>query len=1020
MKKLFAAVICFAAILAACEQPTVDIEEISPPTLTIRNESSHDLSDVGFADISFASSGNNLPVSAHATRQLTAENTTATGRITFTRNDIGITLRTDAISIDNRDFTFTFTDNTVVEELANTSNRRPLGQISFLSQLAVERGGLQVARGDIVNLGDSVVSTTRPNVFNIRNAGVGRLLFGTIEPVQIAGDTYNAFTVVQPAGAEVAPGAAMPFTINFTPRAPRAYSATVTIRSNDQSGDHVFTINAAGVAPRPIATVVHASEEIEQYGTINAGEAFITLSTNINIGIGNAGTEVLTVDTAGITITGSHASAFSLSTLPGGNISMGGQSSLIVNFSPEVQGENNAILTIPTNDGFRNPITVFLRATARLGSAVPELRQGNTVIANNTFTPHDFGQVTVGTGGSSLVFTIRNTGNVALVLTGNPAITSTNAVFSISNQPASTTIGPGQEVPFIIQYTPTTEGQDNATISFVNNSSDMLFSFPVRGTGHIPRPQISVQQRAGAEVTPNGEANFGNVAIGEEASITFYIMNTGDASLSAAGASWVSIAGNEDGHFAVTGQPSNAINVAPGGTASFTVRYRPTTAGSNLNALVQISTNSRDNGVFSFTVRGDSFERRSQVTLQQGGDPITPHGIFDIGRVAIGDQVSIDFTIGNAGDANLSATAGASWVSIADNEDGLFAVTGQPSTALNVVPGGTTTFTIRYIPEVTGAASATVRVHTNSRDNGVFSFTITGTGFERQPRMTLSQDETDIPIFSEFDFGNVDPGETLDITFTIGNAGEANMTFVDVDGNRVNILDNTDDVFSVIQQPSAAQVVAPGNTVTFVLRFNPLADGQNYFAKLEIQTNSEAPVFSFFIRGRGEARIFQIGDIGPGGGIVFFDAGVDMGGWRFLEAAPVTQNATWGAIDFSIWDTGFSIGSGRQNTQILVEHLNGRGETGTAAQLAVALEINGFNDWFLPSRDELLEMAANSGILEMGSQSWYWSSSASTRAASTHFGVTHGRFAWAVSGGGNFNDSGERRFTNRVRAIRAF
>jgi len=85
MKKLFTPIICFALVLTACEQPTGNENGPPLPTLTIRNESSHDLSDVGFASISFATSRSTLPVSAHATRPL--ESADVTGRITFSHND---------------------------------------------------------------------------------------------------------------------------------------------------------------------------------------------------------------------------------------------------------------------------------------------------------------------------------------------------------------------------------------------------------------------------------------------------------------------------------------------------------------------------------------------------------------------------------------------------------------------------------------------------------------------------------------------------------------------------------------------------------------------------------------------------------------------------------------------------------------------------------------------------------------------------------------------------------------------
>jgi len=726
MRKFFAVVIFFAAFFVACEQPTGNVEEPPLPTLTIRNESSHDLSDVSFGGISFATSGNSLPVSAHATRQLTAENIDAAGRITFTRNDIGIALRTDVISIGNHDFTFTFIDSTAVEELANTANRRPLGQISFLSQLAVERGGLPVARGDIVNLGDSVTNTPRQTVFNIRNTGVGRLLFGTIEPVQISNDTYNVFSVVQPFGAEIAPDASMPFTINFTPRASQTYTATVTIRSNDQSGDYVFTITAIGVSPQPIATVVHNGTTIQQNGTIYAGEVLVTLSENITIGIGNIGTEVLTVDTEGITITGTHAAAFSLLTSPGGSISVRGQSSFIVQFKPTAQGENNAILTIPTNDVSRNPIIVFLRGTALMGSPVPELRQGDTVILNNALASHDFGQVIVGAN-TSLMFTIKNTGNVVLELNGNPVIESTNPVFSIPTQPVNTSIAPGNEVSFILRYEPTTEGEDTATITFMNNSGAMQFSFPVRGMGYVQRPRITVRQ-GDATINPNGEFDFGTVAINESGSITFTIGNTGGANLSAVDSSWVSITGADEELFTVMQQPSSVTNILPSGTANFTIRYSPTEIGANFNALVQINTNSHENGVFVFTVSGSSSDRWPQITVRQDSTVIDPHGQHNFGATLVQTTQTVTFTIENSGEMNMNIFAvDGNRVNLVGNVSGAFATDLQPSAT--VTPGGTTTFAIRFTPTTIGTSySATVRIETDSQNDAEFSFTIIGTG----------------------------------------------------------------------------------------------------------------------------------------------------------------------------------------------------------------------------------------------------------------------------------------------------
>ena len=127
-------------------------------------------------------------------------------------------------------------------------------------------------------------------------------------------------------------------------------------------------------------------------------------------------------------------------------------------------------------------------------------------------------------------------------------------------------------------------------------------------------------------------------------------------------------------------------------------------------------------------------------------------------------------------------------------------------------------------------------------------------------------------------------------------------------------------------------------------------------------------------------REFRIGDIGPAGGIIFFDQGSNAGGWRFLEAAPMEAEfqAPWSVRNTAVRDTRPEIGSGRRNTQLILETFRQTaGEWDTAAQMADDLVINGFDDWFLPSRDELDQMFGNLRRRNLGDfrNGWYWSSS---------------------------------------------
>jgi TolB-like protein len=166
-------------------------------------------------------------------------------------------------------------------------------------------------------------------------------------------------------------------------------------------------------------------------------------------------------------------------------------------------------------------------------------------------------------------------------------------------------------------------------------------------------------------------------------------------------------------------------------------------------------------------------------------------------------------------------------------------------------------------------------------------------------------------------------------------------------------------------------------------------------------------------------KIYKVGDYGPAGGIVFYDKGVFSGGWRYLEAAPVETEfrAQWGAMGQDVDGTVRTVGSGKRNTELIVERLQQLGESGRAAQLCADLNFDGFNDWFLPSWDELDLIYKNlkqKGLGDFGSSS-YWSSS----SAGTTYGSIQ-RFSDGRRMSAGTPDDYTRNRTNSVRAVRAF
>ena len=107
----------------------------------------------------------------------------------------------------------------------------------------------------------------------------------------------------------------------------------------------------------------------------------------------------------------------------------------------------------------------------------------------------------------------------------------------------------------------------------------------------------------------------------------------------------------------------------------------------------------------------------------------------------------------------------------------------------------------------------------------------------------------------------------------------------------------------------------------------------------------------FFVLGCEEDPKFKVGQE-YGGGIIFY---VDKSGEHGLIAAPFDQGlAQWGCQAIKIEGAdGVVIGTGLQNTMDII---NGCSSDNIAARLCYDLVLNGYDDWFTPSKDELNQL----------------------------------------------------------------
>lgn len=165
---------------------------------------------------------------------------------------------------------------------------------------------------------------------------------------------------------------------------------------------------------------------------------------------------------------------------------------------------------------------------------------------------------------------------------------------------------------------------------------------------------------------------------------------------------------------------------------------------------------------------------------------------------------------------------------------------------------------------------------------------------------------------------------------------------------------------------------------------------------------------------------YSIGNLGPAGGYIFYDDeadGVDdIPSFRFLEVAPSDISSlmeVWGTYENTVIGAdGTAIGTGAQNTiDIIAGDISNENAAHACADYSTEYNGTTYDDWFLPSKDELNLIYYNLKINDIVgfANEGYWSSSENM-----------GLEAWLQ----DFNNGDQytyEKFRNRrVRPVRAF
>ncbi len=213
--------------------------------------------------------------------------------------------------------------------------------------------------------------------------------------------------------------------------------------------------------------------------------------------VGNAGTGTIDITTVlDTTLQGNGGTTETHALVAGSPAIDMGDNGLIPTDVGDQDADMNTTEPVPFDQRGMGIVRVFnstvdIGAFEVQGAAIgPEINvQGRCqIIAGGDTTPDvsddtDFGTAAAGSGEITYSFTIQNTGDADLTLTGTPIVAiSGSSDFTVSVQPATSTLAPIGITTFAVTFTPATSGIQSATISIANDDSDENpYDFLVQG-----------------------------------------------------------------------------------------------------------------------------------------------------------------------------------------------------------------------------------------------------------------------------------------------------------------------------------------------------------------------------------------------------------------------------------------------------------------------------------------------------------------------------------------------------------
>lgn len=739
----------------------------------------------------------------------------------------------------------------------------------------------------VTEFGNVTTGSSGSRTFRVRNQGNSTLNLTSI----VSDDSRYSISGISQTESIPANGEEE-FTITFSPLSLGEQQATITIRSNDPDDEDPYTFALTGTGTGPEVNVYGRTGTSGDYFSISDGDTSPTAANATHFGtlaagstrtyyfkLYNSGNTSLNVQAPAFT--GSGSSSFTVSGFNSAiNLAAGNSRLFEIRFNPATAGTKTATFSFGSNDGNENPFNFSITGVA---TGDPEIVvEGNDAIswpdiADGDLDPNqvvtNFGNVNIGSSDMRW-FRVRNVGTDTLTVSSR---SSSSGQFTFEGLPDPLILAPGAEENFQVFFTPTTYGETTTTITLNNNDpgSENVYTFALKGTGLGAEIGIAGAVTSSGSYTniPDGDTtpitadgtDFGTTPIGTPIRRYFRITNSGSDGLNI---QQPSLTGSGAGHFEIVSL-SSALNIGAGNTRDFEIRFDPTTVGAK-TAIFSLPSNDQDENPYNFTVTGVA--TGTPDILVEGFDGVTWPNIDDgdldpdqavtkFGSVAPGTSEARTFRLRNQGTSTLN-------ISSVTSSSALYTVSSLAA-GNTIAPGGEREFTVNFAPLVRSTVQTVISINSNAPGGlASYTFALTGTGkgpeiavgakgwFFIENTNTWQERERDVDAndFTPTDAEattflrpdgspEIPAGQQYEKTIVIYNEGDAGLDI------STPFVTGGDAAQFNVTGISGLTNIAPGNSRTFTVRYQPASAGTHQTQVVIPSNDADEGVFVFDVKG---------------------------------------------------------------------------------------------------------------------------------------------------------------------------